>query len=339
MAQFDASPDTGFAGDPRTGLIFARVLDGRGGAQPLAWEECARWHPAHVRETLWLHIDRTVPGVEKWLIDELGFSEATAEALVTDETRPRAFREGDALITVLRGINFNPDAQPEDMITLRMWASNNRVLTLRRRRLQTPRELQLRLDRGDGPHDTGDLVTEIIEQLVAKIGGSILDMNEKIDQLEADEAGLAMEETLRVIATIRRNCLGLKRHMSPQHEALEQIGRNPPRWLSENNQRDIRETIDRLKRYLEDLDVSKESALVLQDDINNRANARANRTVYLLSVAAAIFLPLSFVTGLWGVNVGGIPLLDEPYGFWMLLGALGAMLVAQLIVFKWLKWL
>ena len=79
--------------------------------------------------------------------------------------------------------------------------------------------------------------------------------------------------------------------------------------------------------------------MVLQDDINNRANARANRTVSLLSVAAAIFLPLSFVTGLWGVNVGGIPLLDEPYGFWMLLGALGAMLVAQLIVFKWLKWL
>lgn len=339
MAEYDASPETGYAGDPETGLIFARVLDGHGGAHPIDWEHCSGWHPANPRETLWLHIDRTARNVEQWLVDDLGFSEATADALTADETRPRAFREGDALVTVLRGINFNPNAEPEDMITLRMWASNNRVLTLRRRPLQTPRDIFRLLERGAGPHSTGDLVTEMIEQLTAKIGGSILDMNQKIDELEARSEDMDTGDVLTVIATIRRNCLGLKRHMSPQHEALEQIGRNPPRWLSENNCRDIRETIDRLKRYLEDLDVSKESALVLQDDLNNRANAQSNRTVYLLSVAAAIFLPLSFLTGLLGVNVGGIPGTQEPMGFWILIGVLCAMVVVQLAVFRWLKWL
>lgn len=339
MTQPAAPPATGQAGDPTTGLIFARVCDGRGGARPIAWDDCAHWQPTNPRETLWLHIDRTVDSVEPWLIGELGFSEATAEALVTDETRPRAFREGDALVTVLRGINFNPNAEPEDMITLRMWANHHRVLTLRRRPLQTPQDILMLLDRGTGPHTTGDLVTEIIEQLVAKIGGSILDMNDKIDRLEAGDDGLGTDETLTVIATIRRNCLGLKRHMSPQHEALEQIGRNPPKWLSENNCRDIRETIDRLKRYLEDLDVSKESAIVLQDDLNNRANARANRTIYLLSVAAAIFLPLGFVTSLLGVNVGGIPGVGHPLGFWILIAALAALVAAQLAIFRWLKWL
>ncbi|MBO9712909.1 zinc transporter ZntB [Sphingomonas sp.] len=339
MAEYDASPENGYAGHPETGLIFARMLDGRGGARPIDWAHCAGWSPSTPGETLWLHIDRTARGVEPWLIADLGFSQATAEALTADETRPRAFREGDALVTVLRGVNFNPDAQPEDMITLRMWASNNRVLTLRRRPLQTPRDLLLQLERGHGPRTTGDLVTEMIEQLIAKIGGSILDMNAKIDELELRSDDMDAEEVLGVIANIRRNCLGLKRHMSPQHEALEQIGRNPPHWLSENNQRDIRETIDRLKRYLEDLDVSKESAIVLQDDINNRANARSNRTVYLLSVAAAIFLPISFVTSLLGVNVGGIPGTQEPMGFWILIAALVALVVAQLAIFRWLKWL
>lgn len=326
-------------GDPETGLIFARVLDGRGGATPIGWEACRGWRPSSPEQTLWIHIDRTVPAVEAWLTGELGFSEATADALIASETRPRAFREGDALVTVLRGINFNPNAQPEDMITLRMWARSNRVLTLRRRPLQTPTEIIAQLDRGCGPHHTGDLVTEIIEQLVDKIGGSIVDMNDKIDELEAGGAGLSVDETLGVIATIRRNCLGLKRHMSPQHEALVHIARDPPSWLSENNARDIRETVDTLKRYLEDLDVSKESAIVLQDDMNNRANAQSNRTVYLLSILAAIFLPISFVTGLLGVNVGGIPGTHAPLGFWLLLGGLGAMVAFQLLLFRWLKWL
>jgi zinc transporter len=337
--QRTAVPPHESPGDPETGLIFARVLDGHGHASPLAWEDCRCWRPVSPEQTLWIHMDRTVPSVEAWLTGELGFSEATAEALVAWETRPRAFREGDALVTVLRGINFNPNAEPEDMITLRMWARSNRVLTLRRRPLQTPTELIAQLDCGRGPHRTGDLVTAIIEQLVEKIGGSIVDMNEKIDELEAGDTGLSVDETLGIIATIRRNCLGLKRHMSPQHEALVHIARDPPSWLSANNARDIRETVDTLKRYLEDLDVSKESALVLQDDMNSRANAQSNRTVYLLSILAAVFLPISFVTGLLGSNVGGIPGAHHPLGFWLLVGGLAVMAALQVVLFRWLKWL
>lgn len=331
----DGSPD----GDPRTGLLFARVLDGAGGARPIEWSRCEHWWPANPRETLWIHVERTAPCVREWLVEQLGFSEETAESLLDDETRPRAYREGEALVAVIRGVNLNPNAQPEDMITLRLWAGGNRVLTLRRRPLQTPRDIVNLLDKGQGPRSTGDLVTEIIEQTVAKIGGSILDMNQRIDELEVASDTMDPVELLDVISTIRRNCLGLKRHMSPQHEALEQIGRNPPDWLSAANRRAIRETIDRLKRYLEDLDVSKESAILLQSELDSRAAAQSNRIAYLLSIGAAVFLPLSFLTGLLGVNVGGIPWTHEPNGFWLLCVILTAMVAVQLAVFRWLKWL
>lgn len=328
-----------FETDPATGLIFARVLDGRGGAVALDWEGCRHWRPGSAEQTLWLHVDRTAACVRGWLQEELGLSEETADALLANETRPRAFREGEALVAVLRGINFNPNAQPEDMLSLRLWARGNRVLTLRGRPMQTPRELAAQLERGAGPLRTGDLVTEIIEQLVAKMGGSIIDMNDRIDRLEDGTEALSSDEMLGVIATIRRNCLGLKRHMSPQHEALEQIAGDPPAWLSVNNCRAIRETIDRLRRYLEDLDVSKESALVLQDDLNNRATNQSNRRVYLLTIAAGIFLPLSFITALLGVNVGGIPGREAPDGFWILLALLAGLVAVQLALFRWLKWL
>ncbi|GGO98253.1 zinc transporter [Stakelama pacifica] len=333
----DSLPST-LLPDPDTGLIFARILDGNGGSRAIDWDAAARWCPTG-GETLWMHLDRTVESVDDWLRDEIGISEATVEALVSNQTRPRAFREADSLIAVLRGINFNPGAEPEDMITLQIWARADRVITLRRRILQAPRDILDQLERGAGPRSAGDLVTEIVEQLVAKMGGSIVDMNERIDELEEEEDDTEVEDVLDVIATIRRNCLGLKRHMSPQHEALMQIARDPPEWMSAANSRDIRETIDQLKRYLEDIDVSKESVLVLQDDINNRAANRSNHTMYMLSIVAAIFLPLSFVTGLLGINVGGVPGVNDPQAFWKTMFLLGGVLAVQLLIFRRLRWL
>ena len=339
MLQDDTSLPPILLPDPETGMIFARVLDGTGGARAIDWDEASQWQPADPSETLWLHLDRTVESVDDWLRDELGISEATVEALVSNQTRPRAFREGDTLVTLLRGINFNPNAEPEDMVSLQIWATSDRVISLRRRILQAPRDVLEQLHRGAGPKNAGDLLTEIIEQLVAKMGGSIIDMNDRIDELEEEEDDLDVEEALDVIATIRRNCLSLKRHMAPQHEALTQIARTPPGWMSEANAGDIREIIDRLKGYLEELDVSKESVLVLQDDINNRAANQSNHTMYMLSIVAAIFLPLSFVTGLLGINVGGVPGVNDHDAFLVTVAILLAILGVQLMIFRKLRWL
>ena len=322
-------------------LIFARVLDGHGGLRSIDWKDAQGWHPVTAEETVWLHLDRIRSESGEWLRSYLAIPEATIEVLTSDENRPRAFSEGDAVVTVLRGINFNPGAAPEDMVAMQIWANAERVVTLRREHLQTPHDVLATMERGGGPRTAGDLVTELVEQTVTKMNRSIVDMNAKIDELEAadEEAAMPPDETLDIIADIRRNCLALKRHMSPQHEALVQIGRDAPPWMSETNQRDIRETIDRLRRYIEDLTVSQESAIVLQDEINGREAARSNRTIYMLSMVAAIFLPLTFVTGLLGINVGGVPGADSANGFWLTVGILAAVLAVQIIVFRKLKWL
>ena len=321
------------------GLVFGCVLDGRGGCRRVTWDEIGGWRPAAPGEVLWLHLDRTAPEIRDWLQTEISPSEATLDLLVSNETRPRAFRESERLITVLRGINFNPGAEPEDMIALQIVAETQRVISLRRRRLQTPWDVLAELEAEKGPRTAGDLLTSIIEQLVTKMNHSIVDMNDRIDEMEAESRTTNPDELLEGIADIRRNCLALKRYMSPQHEALVEIQRAAPDWMSGVNRDDIRETIDRLRRYLEDLDVSKESALVLQDDLNNRAANRMNRTMYNLSIVAAIFLPLSFVTGLLGINVGGMPGVNSDLAFWITVGLLIVLLGLQFWIFRKLKWL
>ncbi|MDT0577023.1 zinc transporter ZntB [Croceicoccus sp. F390] len=320
-------------------LLFGRVLDGQGGGRAVDWTAANDWRPGQAGEMLWLHLCRSMPGLACWLQDELLIQEPTAELLTSNDTRPRAFREGNALVAVLRGINFNPGAEPEDMIALQLWSDGRRLVTLRREPLQTPRNTLQDIDAGNGPVDAGALITSITEHMIARMNHSIIDMNDHIDLLEQadpeDDAGAMLAQ----IAKIRRNCLALKRHMSPQHEALERISRDAPAWFEDHDRREIAESVDRLRRYLDDIDISKESAIVLQDDIRARAAARSNRTSYLLTIVAAIFLPLSFVTGLLGINVGGVPGAGDADAFWIVCGLCAAILSAQLLLFWRWHWL
>lgn len=322
-----------------TPLLFGRVLDGKGGGRPIGWDEARGWQPAAPGEMLWLHLCRTRPGIQQWLEGGLGISEPTAELLVSEETRPRAFREGETLVATLRGINFNPNAEPEDMVSMQLWSDGNRVITLRRLPLQTPREVLGEIDRGTGPVDAGALVTLLVEHMIARMNQSIVDMNDHIDLLEDADPERDPEGLLAKISSIRRNCLGLQRHMSPQHVALEAISRDAPAWFEEHDRREIAETIARLRRYLDDIEISKESAVVLQDDLRARAVAGSERATYVLTIVAGIFLPLGFITGLFGINVGGMPWLNNPEGFVIVMALCSAIFVTLILLFRRLKWL
>ncbi|QYU69389.1 hypothetical protein J4558_04385 [Leptolyngbya sp. 15MV] len=326
----------GSAGCP---LLFGRVLDGKGGARAISWAEAQGWQRSAPGEVLWLHLLRTCPGTEEWLRGELGLSEPTAEMLVSDQTRPRAFREGEALVATLRDLNFNPGAAPEDMISMQLWSDGARIITLRRAPQQSPNEVSALLAAGQGPRDAGAMVTLIAELLIDHLNHAIVDMNAMLDRLELDDGDDGLEQRAREISAIRRDCLALQRHMSPQHEALEQIGRDAPDWFEPHDRREIVETIARLRRHLDDIDISKESAVVLLDELRARAQATGQEATYKLGVMAGIFLPLTFFTGLLGSNVAGIPYAEEPWAFWAVVGLCGAISAVILLLFWRLRWL
>jgi zinc transporter len=324
-------------------MLIGRVLDGHGAARPISWEHAQGWQAARPGEVLWLHLDRTQPGLTEWLESELDIPEPTAELLTSESTRPRAFRDGDTLVATLRGINFNPGADPEDMISMQLWSDGRRVITLRRLPLQTPTDVLAELDAGRGPNDAGALITSLAEQLVHRMNAAIVDVNDEIDQLEkGDPEGGDGEDRLARIAAIRRSSLGLQRHMGPQHVALESISRDAPAWFEAHDRREIGETTALLRRFLDDIDVSKESAVVLMDELRSRALARSEKTNRRLTLVATVFLPLSFLVGLFGINVGGMPWADiagDPTGFWYVTALCLAFGLLTVWLFRRWRWL
>ena len=94
-----------------------------------------------------------------------------------------------------------------------------------------------------------------------------------------------------------------------------------------------------MQRFLEDLDLIRERGMVAQEEFLSRIAYEQNQQILLLSVVAAIFLPLTFLTGLWGMNVGGIPGGESTLGFLLVAGLMIGLGVATAYYFKRRKWL
>ncbi len=319
------------------GLLFAVQMDGAGGGQLIHWKDITNWKATH--GPLWVHVDAGSAHVRNWLETESGLSAITIEALLDPEARPRVFAGRTGYICILRGINLNEGAHPEDMVALRLWSDGSRVISLRHEYLRTPRiALDELMGEGKGPESAPALFEHLIGLLVDYIGTAIDEYEERLEAIENGVDDLDIDKLRSELSELRQDIVFVRRHMAPQKGALERLLLYPPDWLSDQQSLLIRESTDQFERYLEDLDEFRERALVVKDDILNRQNERMNKNMYVLSIVAAIFLPLGFLTGLLGINVGGMPGVNSSDAFWVTCAALVVITAGELALFRKMGW-
>ncbi len=318
-------------------LLHALLLDRNGGAKPIAPEDIDKWRPDD--GLLWLHVDVAENPPRAWLQEVIGLEPFVVEALSADETRPRSLNVGDGLLAVLRGVNMNPGDDPEDMVSIRMFIEPDRIVSTRRRRLLSVQDLRDQLEQGIGPATSGEFLSELIGRLADRIGDFVDTIEDRLSSIEESEAGEAVQLRRRSLAVLRRQIASVRRFVAPQRDALDRLFRNPGKLLSDPEANRLREEADRVTRYLEDLDLARERAVVLQEELMNELAQLQNTRMYVLSVVAAVFLPLTFVTGLLGMNVGGLPGVDSPKGFLIALVVMLATSAVMLVYFRFRKWL
>lgn len=318
------------------GLSHLCLLDGDGGCAPFEADRLDDWKPGD--GALWLHFDFTNPEAQRWLETESGIDPLAVTALLEVESRPRLTRIGEAALMALRGVNYNPGATPDDMIGLRIWVEKDRVVTSFRRKLKSVDDVLEDLGEGAGPSSAAGVVTEIARYLVLRMNDTVNNLEDLTAELEEQFIEGASSETRFSLANLRRQVIALRRYMAPQRDALASLINAKFTWVSEDLRLSLRETNDRLSRHLEDLDAIRERAAVTQEEIQNRLAERQNVRMYVLSIVAAVFLPLGFLTGLLGINVGGIPGADNPAAFGMFIVFLVVVVVSQIIFFRFRKW-
>ncbi|WP_275272872.1 CorA family divalent cation transporter, partial [Pantoea ananatis] len=107
----------------------------------------------------------------------------------------------------------------------------------------------------------------------------------------------------------------MRRYMAPQRDVFSRLASEKLPWMDDSERRRMQEIADRLGRGLDDLDAGVARTAVLADEVASVMAESMNRRTYTMSLMAMIFLPATFLTGLFGVNLGGIPGGAWRYGF------------------------
>ncbi len=280
----------------------------------------------------WVHVNASGPVGQGWL-NAAGFDAITLAALTADETRPRATVHGDTVLMNLRGVNLNPGAEPEDMVSLRLFISARLVVTVERRELNAVDDVIAGFARGPGPASPGDLVARIALRSADRAEPVVARLNERIDDLEeVSDGGRAISGLRGELADIRRMAILMRRYMFPQRDALSSLEIEDLPWLDLHSRARLREATERVTRLAEELDAIRDRAQVVHDMVMDLRSEAMNRQMLLLSVVSALLLGLGFITGLLGINVGGMPGAASPLAFWIV----AVLLVALAGVLLWL---
>jgi zinc transporter len=289
-------------------LIDAFWFDGEKHATSLSWADLGSMADDTTTPGFaWIHLQRDVTETRDFLFNLSGLPRVACEALVAAESRPRMTTFDEGIIVDIRGVNMNPDADAEDMVSLRLWCDGKRVISVRRRRLMAVDDVREAIRRNLAPKTPAELVIMLADGLTVRMGNVISTLDERVDDLEEAVVTAESHDLRLQLSAVRREAIGLRRFIGPNREAIQRLVNDPADWMEQGDRLRLREVADKITRYVEELDSARERAAVVQDELSSRLAERLNKNTYVLSVIAAIFLPLGLLTGLLGINVGGIP--------------------------------
>lgn len=266
-------------------------------------------------EWTWIH-GQTSDQTERTLIADVEIPDEAVWALLEEDTQPRARQIGEVTVLILRGINQLSGADPEDMISLRLAVTRRRIVSLEKRRLRQIDEMIAAFEAGQPPGTPDGFVSRLIEDL-QDAAEPVLDRLEgqlvRLERASIERDGSLTPEERGQLPDLRQDIILLHRFIAPQAVAVAQLARIAPEWLS--SRAAIEEEAENFQRIAADLEALRQRAQLVAEQMALAATDRTNRIVMLLSVISAVFLPLTFLTGLVGVNLDGIPFAGHPLAF------------------------
>ncbi|WP_299609807.1 zinc transporter ZntB [uncultured Tateyamaria sp.] len=284
----------------------------------------------------WAHFDLDDPHLTAFL--DTHVPAIPAAALVAPETRPRADRFGDGLMLNLRGVNLTDDGPADQMVAVRMWVTAHLIVTVRMRQVFALDTLREDAAQGYAPATPMMFVSSLSTRLMGRVQDTVFDLSGRVDGMEDsvqdDDSPLPPE-----LAEERRMAIRLRRYLAPQRDALVALVGTDSPLMSQSARDLLREQANLAKLNVEELEGLIARMTAVQDHHTAQAALLQGHNGYVLSIIAAVFLPLGFITGLFGVNVAGMPGINTSWAFAALCAGLVAMSVGAVWVLRWLKWI
>lgn len=309
------------------GLVWGYCFDEQGVATQLSGLPAL--DALNRRDTwVWLHFDlddarslpvlRALPHLPREALDLLtGTDERTRIDTIDDP-------HGAAVAGVVVDFERGAEPDPRRMVAWRFCMLPHALISARRHPVQTMQAMDTAMRSGRRFAGVLQLFDGIIHAFIGTLFQVSQDLGNKLDTVE-DELLDEDENTgdFEGLGLIRRNASRLLRHTQPLGAMLVHMLAGRPAWFTEEAAEDCRHLVGRVQSVVADLLALQDRARALQDEIQSRQIEKTNQRLMLISVFSAVLLPPTLISGVFGMNVDGLPWKENPYGFVYTIGLMG----------------
>ncbi|WP_267378295.1 MULTISPECIES: zinc transporter ZntB [unclassified Sphingomonas] len=265
-------------------------------------------------DLVWVHLSTNAEAAQTWLRDEAKLSDYVVDALTATETRPRCEAFGDGAFLNLRGRSDEQLDSSDLLASVRIWAVKGRVFSVTRKRVVAVGAVEKVVEAAE-IRDPGDLIAAFATAITEDLDPEVAALGDQLDDCEQALDADKVFELRRTVTRVRVAAIGYRRFLSPQRAALEKLASLPGEWLQDDDRLHLAAAADRAARMAEELEAIRERSSLTHEALTDLRAEQIDRRTLVISIVAMVFLPLTFITGLLGMNVKGIPYADEPWAF------------------------
>ena len=268
----------------------------------------------------WLHFNLSDARARRWLLDAGLLPAALREVLQEHDDNRRIEAADDGLLMVMSDFTFDADADPSEVGPLWCFVNRHLLITARMRALRSVDELRLELRDGSTDARTGtELLATLLDMRSARLRRLANEMIDHLDEIEDEILAGDIREQREQLGRTRRLCARLRRQFVPERGDLRKFLQRPTVTLSEGDRDALQSSAEALGFAIEEIAELYERAKLLQEELASRLAENTGRNLYVLSILTAVLLPMTLVTGIFGMNVPDLPGIHSGGSFWRIM--------------------
>jgi zinc transporter len=275
---------------------------------------------------LWLHFHLGHSAAQSWMRANLGLGESFYEALDQGSSRStRIERDGEQLFAVVNDVTFDFSFDPGDVATLWVSVGRELVVTGRLHPLRAVDRLRTAVNHGESLASSVALLDHLLNDQADELQRIVRRAADRLDDIEDALLAGHHERHTPELGRLRRLMVRLQRLLAPEPSALMRTLANPPAWVGSEDRAHLHRASEEFALVLRDVAALQERIKLLQDEAAAHVAEENNRSVFVLTMVTVLALPINLVSGMFGMNVGGIPLAGNTAGFWIMVAIIASL--------------
>jgi zinc transporter len=290
-------------------------------AQEIGSADAAKWLASPTPDGfLWLHFNLGHNASERWLRQVAKLPEPFFETLKEGLHSTRIERDEDALVAVINDVHFDFSFEPSDISTLWISVQPGLVVTARLRPLRSVDKLRASMKAGEQLRSAAELLERLMRSQADVLVEIVRGVTARIDDIEDELLAGKLHHKRVKLGALRRLLVRLQRLLAPEPAALFRLLQYPPAWMASMDVQELRQSTEEFSVVLRDMASLQERIKLLQEEIAAQVNEDNSKSLFVLTIVTVLALPINIIAGLFGMNVGGIPLAQHAHGFWVVVG-------------------